>query len=156
MLNSHSSGRKGFTLLEVLIVVTIVGILATLSVSYYSGSQYRSKLNDAASEIVQTLRRAQSKAVAGEAGEPFGVHLESDGFVLFEGSAYVSEGENNESFSLPSGIEAYDISLNGGGSDVVFVELEGSTDDYGSFSIRISGDLSKTVNISEEGAVTWE
>lgn len=42
-MNTHRIGRQGFTIVEILIVVVVIAILASVSVSAYSGVQQRSR-----------------------------------------------------------------------------------------------------------------
>lgn len=53
---------QGFTLLELLIVVIIVSILAAIGIPSWLSLVNRTKINNARSEVFQTIREAQSKA----------------------------------------------------------------------------------------------
>jgi len=57
---NESSHNKGFTLIEVLIVVVIVGLLSTLAIGSYSQYRKASLLNIAADNIVSSLYGARS------------------------------------------------------------------------------------------------
>ena len=62
--------RRGYTLLEMLIVVTITGLVATLVMPSLSSNDV-AKLDAAASEVVDAVRFARSEAI--RAGEQYGV-----------------------------------------------------------------------------------
>src|SRR4051812_46433033 len=49
----HRAGNKGFTLIEVMIVVVIISVLATMAVPAYSDYVTRSKIQEATSNLLQ-------------------------------------------------------------------------------------------------------
>jgi len=55
---------SGFTFLEMVIVVALMGILATLSVASLSGMQPRMDVMGALDDLAATMARAQSRAQA--------------------------------------------------------------------------------------------
>lgn len=63
-------GRPGFTLLELLIVVAIIGILAVVAVFSYVGVQRQATVEFAADTVVAALREAQDLARSGRRGLP--------------------------------------------------------------------------------------
>jgi len=44
LIKSHSTNQSGFTLIELLVVIAILGILASITISYYA--QYKQRAND--------------------------------------------------------------------------------------------------------------
>ena len=74
----------GLTLVEILLVVGILAILVT-SVSPLAFDFYKSQQLDSCSQgIIQTLRRAQLKAMSSENDSSFGVYLTDDSYILFK------------------------------------------------------------------------
>lgn len=61
---SRTRAAAGFTLLEMLIVVAIVGITAALAAPAIAGAMMERRNNEAALELVRIVRRARSSAVA--------------------------------------------------------------------------------------------
>ncbi|MDO8260622.1 MAG: prepilin-type N-terminal cleavage/methylation domain-containing protein, partial [Candidatus Magasanikbacteria bacterium] len=53
---------KGFTLIEMLLTLTVIALLAGLSAPIYMSFQGRNDLNVANSVVVSSLRRAQTLA----------------------------------------------------------------------------------------------
>ena len=70
---------RGFTLLEVILVIAILAIISTISFSYLGGFKTSSELDETAGQIVGKLREAQSKAMTGEDGKKWGVHFDNAG-----------------------------------------------------------------------------
>jgi prepilin-type N-terminal cleavage/methylation domain-containing protein len=57
---------RGFTMIELLITISIMGLLLTLGLVYYQDFNRRQILNQAAKDLSSNLRLAQSRALAGE------------------------------------------------------------------------------------------
>lgn len=62
MVRSRSS-VVGFTLIESVVVVMVVGILAAIAAPAWVGLVHRQKLNTAASTVLAGMREAQSRAI---------------------------------------------------------------------------------------------
>ena len=58
------AAQRGFTLIELMIVVTLVAVLISLTAPSFSRMLARGKLEGAASELVTDLQYARSEAVA--------------------------------------------------------------------------------------------
>lgn len=68
--NSVGEGKKaGFTLLELLIVICIIGILALLTISNYAGVQRGARLDFAADSVVSIIKEQQLLAKSGNRDE---------------------------------------------------------------------------------------
>jgi len=111
---------KGFTLIEILLVVGILMILAILTLPITFDFYRSQQLNTYAQELTQTLRRAQLKAMSVESGSSFGVYLTDDNYTLFKGSSFENRDlQYDEVFDLPQIITISGI------KEVVFLKFEG-------------------------------
>lgn len=63
--NQRFAPLKGFTLIEMIIVMAIIGVLALASVSSYSVVQRRARLDIALDTLISTLKEQRDKARAG-------------------------------------------------------------------------------------------
>jgi len=112
---------NGFTLIEILITVSLISILGfflfSIGLNFYKSQQ----LETQAQEILQTLRRAQSKATSVELDSSFGVYFDNANkkYILFKGDSYSPGDPYNEEFDLSA------IITLSGLSEVVFLKLEG-------------------------------
>lgn len=146
--NFKSEDKKCFTLVELLIVIGILIILISLTVPAFHHFQKETDLNNSVKEIVNVLRTAQNKTLASEGASQWGVYFstltEPHQFILFKGPTFNSGGEIHQ---LPSSVEIYDINLNGGGTEVVFDRLIGSTSQFGKISLKLKSLPEKTQSV---------
>ena len=139
--------RPAFTLVEILVVVTLFVIIFGMVALYSQASQVRSDLNAQVAVFVSYARLQQSAAAVGKSSGSFGVHLESDSYVLFEGSVFDPNDSANDSKALPPTLAIQNISFNGGGSDFIFTPPHGETNHYGALDFY-STSLDKTITIT--------
>lgn len=146
---------KGFTLLETLLVILIIVFLAALifplGLDFYKNQQ----LQTHSQQILQTLRRAQSKAMAGEQDSSFGVYFDNDNnkYILFKGNSYPTrDSQYDEVFDLPAIIA---ISGLPDPPEIIFSKLEGKPNWAGNVILN-SGGLTQAISINEIGRVNLE
>ncbi len=77
--------QHGFTLMECVIVVLILGIAAMAGIPQFNGMLSEARLNEAAAELVSGLQYSRSLAV--EHQRPFGLRADVSGnwFAVFDG-----------------------------------------------------------------------
>lgn len=127
--------RLGFTFIELLIVLGIMGIVALVALPFFSDTISRNDLQTASWQLANDLRRARSAAMASQSNSAWSVHVQSDRHVLFVGTTYNASDPNNLITLLPSTIAISSIALNGGGSDVRFSKIKGQTSDFGTITL---------------------
>ncbi len=83
-LSIKKSGTKGFSLLELMVIVAIVGLLAALAIGYSTGTP-RERLKAASREAVSMMMAA--KVNAGKTGTTWYVQFDTDAgnFTLYDG-----------------------------------------------------------------------
>lgn len=140
--------RRGFTLLEILIGISILIILATILwgglIRFQRSLQLAGSLEDGISLLVEARTRTLSSL--GE--DQYGVHFQNDRVVLFKGVTYTAGNPDNVEGVLPRSVEISSVSLNGGGADVIFKRLTGTTDQYGDITYHLLADTSQTRTVS--------
>ena len=146
-MQMNFGSKKGFTALEILIVVGVFTLLGVLSLVSFINSRRVRDLVTAGQDVLSVLSLAQARAVAGEDGEQWGVRLEQSQFIIFRGASYAG-GTAVRTYALPATIEIVDITLAGGGQDAVFRRLDGQTSQAGMFTVRVRDSAIRTFPIT--------
>lgn len=155
LLLQKQRGQKplfGFTIIELLIIIGILTILAAMSIPPFRYFQKKSNLTNSAEEIINTLRLARNNTLASRGGSQWGVKFStsstSQQYILFKGEDYsLRDPLEDRIYNIPEGIEIYELSLAGGKTEVVFDQVLGTTDYFGTASLKIEDDASSTRQI---------
>lgn len=155
--------NRGFSLLELMLVMAILAILSSGVAVWFFGYQRQAEVDSSSKMIVDTLRDAQSRSTSGKDFKPWGVCFDSidNKFVLFRNdcnsNGLMDNGEagidcggggcfdcdlkcngvavKEENF-LSSFVKIGNISLFGGGNKIIFNNLSGNTAQYGIIRIE--------------------
>jgi prepilin-type N-terminal cleavage/methylation domain-containing protein len=142
--------KNGFTFIEVLVVLGITVIVAA-AVFQISGTLLpRASLDDTRLELTELISRAQRQSMDRVNNASYGVHLESQQFILFQTSYNANDSENEVHAISPS--VTLSLSLQGGGADILF-NRKGATSSYGSITLTSSQGETRTVTLSQEGKI---
>lgn len=128
--------NKGFTIIETIIVLGLLVIFGSIALVSFQSSRDTRNLATSTQDILSILRLAQARTLSGENNSVWGVHLAQNQFALFQGPTFAGSPVV-ESYNLPSSLELVSISLNGGGSDIIFKRITGTTDQNGTFVLRV-------------------
>lgn len=147
-LPSTSNHSRGFTLFEILIVMGMLVLLATLGL-FISMDVYRgNSLSTERDIIISVLQKARSRAINNINEVSHGVRFDPDEYVIFEGTSCTVAGDEFEKSK----------SVANTGGCVVFNQLTGSRDTINSTvnSLTISGQGYKSIiTINDEGRISW-
>lgn len=100
--------QAGFTLVELLVVVTIIAIIFGLSVVSLGQPQAASNRQDTTDTLLADLKNQQLFAMVGTTGsataqQPAGLYVQSNQYTLFTGSSYNSSDSYDYVVSAPTG-----------------------------------------------------
>ncbi len=134
--------KKGFSILEYILVISLLGIVFGLSTMAYSNWRQDVLLKNNKEEMRSYLLRAQQLATAAASSTDWGLHLEADRYTLFHGSVYnPADPDNIVRFLQGTNILNPDTSLSDGvggySSDLIFTKFTGQTVNTGTISIII-------------------
>ncbi len=145
--------KKGITLVESLVVISIIGILAAIVSPQFAKIKENQVLKNAGSYILATLNKAHSQTLASLNSSEYGVHFQSDKVVIFRGTIYIPNDVNNESIDLITPAIISNVILGGVSSttgDVYFSRLSGVPNKIGTITISTTS-YSKIITISAAG-----
>ncbi len=145
--------QKGFTLIELLVVISIIIILSVAAIPVYGNLQVSAQLNENTSQIIQAIRTARERSVAGynnrQHGVYFNINASSDNkYILYQGSSYATReaGYDRETILGSSlSISANDFTFTGSDVDINFSKGLGVPDNTG--TIILTHDVSGTRSI---------
>lgn len=142
----------GFTMLEMMIIVVIIGIMAAIAVPSFFNAIPRLKARSEARNILNSMRLARSKAVS--EGAQYGVYLDVSNmqYILFKDTVNPTQLVHNEGDSVIVGPEELDsdvfLTNSTFSNDCVIFLPTGGASQSGSFTFDIAdGGSSYTVSV---------
>lgn len=84
----ENTRRSGFTMIELIIVITIFVITAGITLPFVGNFQQIETIEMLRQDLVQTLRMAQNRAMTRQNDIKWGVRFEPDSYTLFAGPSF--------------------------------------------------------------------
>lgn len=145
-----SKRLKGFTLIEMLIVMATFGFILAMAILSYNNIRNNIVLNNNGFEIANTLREAQSRSIVSKNNQVHGVHFNSTSYILYDG--HWPDTTSQTAYSFSQGINI----SNGSGTSVEFIRLTGEAIQAGEITIGTSSGHQKTIKIAASGRISIE
>jgi len=143
---------RGFTLVELLIVLGVLAIVSALAIPFIQSFQISSDLYTFSDTIVKTLRRAQSQAIAGQQNSDWGVYFDTGAsrFILFKGNNFLTRDSDYDQ------IENYPAILsvsNNFGDEINFSVYSGIPSASSTITVISSGQGAQIISINSYGKI---
>jgi prepilin-type N-terminal cleavage/methylation domain-containing protein len=156
--------RQAFTLIELIVTVAIVAIISVVVFTNLRGGNSQADLNSATTEIVASLREAQSQAMSGNEDATWGVYFQNGSgtpsfFAVISSSTYNTSTIISQ-YPLPPDIAFVTSSLSQGSSLTVSFQPIGG----GSFAsttktiavyLTSEPSLQEYISVTDEGQVSY-
>jgi len=134
---SRQSALKGFSLAEMLVVLAIIAIMASIIVSSFSGMGKKEILETTTTSIISVLNEAKSQAISSKDASNYGVRILNNKIISFKNNYGIENKEiiisNIVTISTSTGI----------GADIIFNNVSGNTNVSGTITITVLNDISK-------------
>ena len=142
--------RRGFTLPEVLISITLLSIIAGMIIPMYRTFLVRNDLDSSVATLAQNLRRAQSLSQAGDGDMGWGVRVGVGSILVYKGSNFIARDSSfDENTSIPTSIVPTGI------VEVAFSKVIGMPSATGTFTLTSQNNEKRNVSINEKGMVDY-
>ncbi len=145
---------KGFTLIEILLSLGILAVVSMLGVMSLSTVNKDKALVVETERTLSLIAKARSFTLSAKEGSTYGVHVETQKVVLFKGPTYTANAITNEIQTINPEVKISAISLVGGGAEVLFSKLTGTTTQTGTVTLSSVRNSSQTKTVTIIGTGT--
>lgn len=141
--------QKGFTIIELLVVLAIFGILAAFS--YSSFVEYRDvqRSRTVVVDISSILKETKQRTLSSETDTQFGIHFSTSSLTIFEGAIYNPSLSSNR-VHVFSGTDIK-AQLSDSSSQIIFSRLTGVPSATGTIAIGHKS-LNSTTTLTVQGS----
>lgn len=150
--------QKGFTLIEMLVVIAIVSIISTIVFGSFTVFKSAQGLDKDTEMVVEMLRQARSQTLISKNATVYGVHIASTTATLFTGATYSLGDPGNQVFTFLNPDMVVNTTLTGGGSNVIFKRLTGETSQNGTIVLSTvkTPVRTRTITIFKTGLIEYQ
>lgn len=144
------SDKKGFTLIEITLVVGLVAVLAGGFFFAYRSYQLYSDLDVAAITVAQGFRRAQMYSQAVKEDDDWGVKISEDKVVIFKGDSYAGRDEiYDEITEFPSNVAVSSL------TELIFSKFSGTPQAIGTATLTSLDGTIREIEIQSAGQISY-
>lgn len=142
--------QAGFTLVELLVSIVIIGLLSGLSLPVYASFVRRNDLDLTAQSLVMTLRRAETYARAVNYDSAWSVEIQTASIILFRGTVFGSRNTAfDETIAIPAAITPSGL------GEVQFTKFSAAPNTTGTITLTSNANETRVVTINAKGMVDY-
>ncbi len=154
MFAKSTHSQNGLSTLELLLVIAVIGIILAIIIPSLISFRKNQAIQNTTNAIVSLLEEARTKTLASYNNTFYSVHFDTSSATLFVGGTYSSSDATNKVLPYDSPVVLQSTSLSGGGADIKFDRLKGTTSQYGTIMVQIPSGTSRTITVSAGGVIT--
>ncbi len=149
-----SKSYSGFSLIEILLVISILAIISTSVFIWFSSYQRQTEIESASKMIISSLRDAQSRSISGKDFMKWGIFFDdtNNKFILFRDEGGYAGASVKEETYLSSYVEFDSNSLSDGCNEIIFEKINGATAQNCAIKIIDKSDDSNFIGITITGS----
>lgn len=148
-MTNNNSSSKGFTLLEVLLVISILALIAGFAIPLSQQFQRKTDLENAIIHTVQALRSTLGKSTAIEENSSWGVYAQLGGLTIFQGVDFLTRDPSfDETLPFPPTVQP------SGTTEFVFQKLSGEPLSAGTLTLSSFSD-SHSITVTSTGSIEY-
>ena len=140
---------RGFTLIEIILVISLVLIVSAATIPSYSKFINGRKLQSEQNKLVENIRYARELAESGKRNSNFGVYFQADRYVLYQGDSYGNrDSSQDQIFELSKNIELSNL------NEVNFEKARGTPSATGTLRVtNTANEKFKDIKVNKEGLI---
>ncbi|PIQ78265.1 hypothetical protein COV81_05235 [Candidatus Peregrinibacteria bacterium CG11_big_fil_rev_8_21_14_0_20_41_10] len=142
---------RGFTLIEIMLVVVLVGIISGLTIAYTNSSITRANFQSAVNELQQDILVTQNYSRNNYMNVTSGIQFETNKYTLFHADLFDEEDPNNKVGNFSNELTFTEINI---ATPLYFAKYTGIPSASGNIMLTGANDKSATITISSSGVVS--
>jgi prepilin-type N-terminal cleavage/methylation domain-containing protein len=145
-----SKSYSGFSLIEILLVISILVIISTSVFLWFANYQRQTEIESASKMIMSSLRDARSRSTSGKDFMKWGVFFDgaNNKFILFRDEGGYAGATVKEETYLSKYVEFDSASLSGGCNEIIFEKINGATAQNCAIKIADKSNASNFIDIT--------
>lgn len=138
--------NQGFTLVEMLLSIAIIGVIFGFSLPLYQSLQNKNNLELASDLTIDNFRLARTMAISQASNSAWGLYASTSDLFIFQGNSFNTRLVDSDVVShLPDGVRV------SGTIEFIFERLSGSPQATGTLILINSFGQQKIITINERG-----
>lgn len=132
-----------------ILVVALMALLGSISLGAYRGLSFQTEVDAASHEYAQSLRKAHALARSMTSDTTWGVRVENDRVIVFQGTSYATRVQSRDEITPLEGTLTV-----GGVQEVTFAKFTGTPSISGTTSFTSGNNDIRLVDITQWGIAT--